>query len=176
MVPPLWSPMWPKLLMMRDRRLLERAVLLQGVRGVDSRKWRRRLRRAGAALTSDAEAFLSGRLAERLAGGAAASVPAWAWTNLLAHGTRADLRAAASRVPAGPVHGEERWRQARAYLAAEVLGQAGAYGSLARLQRDVLVPLELELATRAEVVAWWPAQWVAAVQRALHQPHQAGLQ
>lgn len=176
----MWLPVgghnWPKSSRTRHRDLLDRAVIFEAVPGVDRYRWRRRLQRDGVALCRDAEAFLTGRLAERLAGGAASSVPAWAWTNLLAHGTEADLGGAAARVQGGRVHGERRWRQARSYLAAEVLEEARSYGSLARLQSDVLVPLELDLATRGDVVAWWPAQWVGVVERALHQAQRARCQ
>lgn len=175
---PVWGPNWATSLG-KGRPTRERVQVVRGAGRVDSRRWRRRLRRqlrrAGEALSTDAESFLSGRLAERLAG-RTGSVPAWTWTNLLAHGTEADLRAEAKRATAGPAQGERRWRQARAYLAVEVLKEAGARGSLTCLQKEVLVPLELDLAARAEVIACWPAQWVAAVERALRQRHRAGCQ
>ena len=41
-------------------------------------------------VVGDCEAFLAGRLVERIEQ-AGARVPVWAWTNLLAHGTERDL-------------------------------------------------------------------------------------
>jgi hypothetical protein len=59
------------------------------------------------------------------------------------------------------------WRQARSYLAGEVLDAADETGSLCALQSEVLVPLELDL-------VWWipsrhavSGQWAARVLAAL---------
>ncbi|MDA8301258.1 MAG: hypothetical protein M0005_06865 [Actinomycetota bacterium] len=165
---PNWLSVWAD-----ENRFFERVLLTPAGR-LGGLRWRRRLRRAGQELSADCEAFLSGRLAERFGSGVT-SVPAWTWTNLLAHGSEEDLQAELRR-SAAPGLGERRWRRARTYLAGEVLREARSSGSLARLQREVLVPLELDLARSSEVVAWWPAQWVAAVERALHQPHRAKQQ
>ena len=167
---PSWLSMWAD-----EKHSFEHVLLTPGGR-VGGLRWRRSLRRAGRELSADCEAFLSGRLAERFSAGVT-SVPAWTWTNLLAHGREEELRAelSGSAAPA-PDLGERRWRRARAYLAGEVLRESRSSGSLARLQREVLVPLELDFARSSEVVAWWPAQWVAAVERALHQPHRARQQ
>jgi hypothetical protein len=64
---------------------------------------------------------------------------------------------------------DDRWLRARAYLASVVLESAAAYGSLSRLQRDVLVPLELELARTAEATNGGLGQWVAQVENALQE-------
>jgi hypothetical protein len=48
-----------------------------------------------------------------------------------------------------------------------VLALAEKYGPLAEVQHSVLVPLELELASRSEVDWWSPGQWVFAVRKAL---------
>jgi len=48
-----------------------------------------------------------------------------------------------------------------------VLDLAERHGPLDRLQAELLIPLELELATRAEVDAWSPGPWVTAVTDAL---------
>lgn len=163
---PNWLSMWAG-----ERRSFGQ-VLLVAPGGTGGRRWRRRLRRAEQELSADCEAFLSGRLAERFGAGVT-SVPAWSWTNLLAHGTEEDLRAEHECLSApAPDLGERRWRRARAYLAGKVLEEARSSGSLARLQREVLVPLELDLARSSEAVAWWPAQWVAAIEKAL-QGHRA---
>lgn len=126
-------------------------------------KWGRRQRRMGAELVADAEAFLSGRLVER-AKVLGEEVPVWAWTNLLAHGGEKDLRAVSGELLSPWDWAIMPWREARSYLAAEVLRSAQHYGSLAELQELVLVPLELELARRNDVARWKPARWARVVE------------
>lgn len=123
-------------------------------------------RRLQAELVDDCEAFLLADLAERLER-RHDRVPVWVWTNLLAHGSEPVLRREQS-TPSGQFISDERWRHARAYLAGELLDQARRYGSLASLQQAVLIPLELELASRPEVARWSPGQWVAIVEGALN--------
>ena len=102
---------------------------------------RRPGRWASSGLADECSAVLEGRYADALAG-AGMPVPVWAWVNLLAHGTEDELREAA-----GTLGTSEHWVQARAFLAGEVIDAAGVPGaSLRSLQREVLVPLELELA------------------------------
>lgn len=121
-------------------------------------------RRRARALAADCEAFLTGHLADRLEQ-AGRRVPPWAWMNLVAHGSGDDLHAErAAHLPPDLPAG--RWHEVRCLLAAEVLGMTGG-GSLAELQREVLVPLELELASRAEVGSWRPNQLALAVEHAL---------
>jgi hypothetical protein len=55
-----------------------------------------------------------------------------------------------------------------------VLFCAEAHGSLAEVQRVVLVPLELKLAASAEAAEWKPGQWAMTVEAALTQQHQVG--
>jgi hypothetical protein len=93
-------------------------------------------------------------------------VPVWAWTNVLAHGSEEDLRAESAAVCRGGTYGW-RWRQARSYLAGEVLHCAQLHGSLAEVQRTVLAPLELKLASMPEVTCWTPARWAMTVETAL---------
>jgi hypothetical protein len=115
-------------------------------------------------LVEECEAFLEGRLVERLVD-IGAPVPAWAWTNLLAHGTPEQLADP-------PIHGRRpgcalwAWSQGRALLAAEVLDRAAASGTLRTLQREVLVPLELELMSDASIAigAVRPNRWVSLLQ------------
>ncbi|MEM9608353.1 MAG: hypothetical protein AAGA99_13085 [Actinomycetota bacterium] len=105
--------------------------------------WRRSRRRdAEAALVAELEAFLAGRYAE-LNLAQTGRTPTWVWVNLLAHGTGSQLgRVRARRSPADHLR---VWRHARSYLAAELLGlvDLGEF-ELRQLQRDVLVPLELQ--------------------------------
>jgi hypothetical protein len=111
------------------------------------------------------EALLAGRYVEYLET-TGQLVPAWAWTNLLAHGTveQFEREISAARDLAPESGG---WRRARAYLAGELLAAAGRLGSLQELQAEVLVPLELELA--ADLVPNWlgPGRWAMRVLEAL---------
>jgi hypothetical protein len=74
---------------------------------------------------------------------------------------RADAHPWALRPGLGPVGAR------RAYVAGEVLDLAERHGSLRRLQSAVLIPLELELATRADINTWRPGPWVATLTTAL---------
>jgi hypothetical protein len=128
--------------------------------------WRRR-DRGEAHLVAECEAFLNGVMAETL-GELNGRVPAWTWMNLLAHATAADLEAA--RVSPSPTLGglAGDWRRARSFLAGEVLDLvATGQTTLAALQRDVLVPLELDLVSRHATARWRPGDLVTAVLAAL---------
>lgn len=131
--------------------------------------WRREQRSLGAELVADCEAFLLGHFADRLEAQSVA-VPVWAWTNLLAHGTEHELRAEMFATGAA-VHRSNEWHAARAYLTGEVLDAAERLGTLGALQSAALVPLELTLASRADVGSWNCRQWVDAVRAALAHPH-----
>ena len=98
--------------------------------------WWYRRRRSERELVSECEAFLAGDYAERLRR-RSQPVPAWAWTNLLAHGTEEELRAEQARPPDSH---HRRWRAARAYLSAEVLTAVERGRSLHELQFEVLQP------------------------------------
>ena len=126
--------------------------------------WHRDRNACSAELIGDCEAFLAGHVAERIEG-RAASVPAWAWTNLLAHGSEHDLRSERAVVRPRQVTSDDEWRAARSYLAVEVLNLAAEFGSLADLQRRVLVPLEQRLASRPEVAGWRPRSGPKASKR-----------
>ncbi len=134
--------------------------------------WHRDRNPRSAELIGDCEAFLVGHLAEQFEG-RAASVPAWAWMNLLAHGSEHDLRSERAVVRARQLTSGDEWCAARSYLAVEVLNLAAEFGPLADLQRSVLVPLEQRLASRPEVAGWRPRQWVGSVEAALDKHRQA---
>jgi hypothetical protein len=133
---------------------------------------RRAERKQSSTLIDDCEAFLAGRLAERMFR-ATGLVPDWAWTNLLAHGTYEDLRKERDK----PSHiGRaalseswqrfnylERWRRARSYLAAEVLEMVGSQRQLDQLQQRSLLPLEEALGVRQGVGLFDPRDWVNLV-------------
>jgi hypothetical protein len=61
--------------------------------------------------------------------------------------------------------GDAEWREARFYLAASLLHKVKDEEALQTLQRLVLVPLELELASDA--LGWNPRTWVTAVDAAM---------
>ena len=111
----------------------------------------------GAALAGECEAFLAGAYADHLVDQVQV-VPAWAWLNLLAHGTEDQVREAAT------TFGARGWPGARRCLAGELIDIVDSgLAPLDLLQRACLVPLELELAARPSAMRWSPAQLVAAV-------------
>lgn len=166
----MWPSLWPLWLNWREGR--GRSASLGGTASRPRvRSWRilrRRARRRGQQLVADCAAFLQGDLAERLER-EAGHVPVWVWTNRLAHASKAQLEAeSGSPRPTGSATAD-RWRRVRAFLAGEVLEAAASYGSLASLQRDVLVPLELELSCTAETGSYGLGEWVAIVEAALRE-------
>jgi len=106
----------------------------------------------GIILIRECEDFLSGNLARDLisAGG---TVPDWAWLNLLAHASEAELRIfAQEEYSEGLLSIYDAWRYAEYGTACAVLAASEACGcSVEEIQRCVLIPLELELATVNEI-------------------------
>ncbi|MHB1928970.1 MAG: hypothetical protein ACYDEN_09155 [Acidimicrobiales bacterium] len=102
-------------------------------------RWRRQRkdRRSERQLSMEAAAYLTGDLAAL-----GRRAPAWVLMSRIAH---ADLprivAAAAGRRSADPVG----WQAGVAYLAKEMLVLAPDAEALVRLQRDALIPLELDL-------------------------------
>ena len=128
-------------------------------------KWRRRTDPVGEALAEDGEAlaeecvaFLAGGYVESCEGGQN-PVPVWAWMNVLAHGTEAELRAAALDRP----H-DDPGHQARAFVAGELIDliDAGCL-DLETFQREVLVPLELDVMACPASSLWRPAELVSGL-------------
>lgn len=111
-------------------------------------------------LVEECAAFLSGHLAE--VAPASGSRSPWVFTNLLAHGSEDELRAERSRAP------QTLWEAARVRLAAGVLEVARTCGPLIDLQRELLVPLELDLASDPETARWEPQRLVVRVSDALN--------
>jgi hypothetical protein len=133
--------------------------------------WRRRARLPADELVAECAAFLRGRYAPYLAG-RGRPVPVWAWTSVLAHASEADLHELI-RAPRGFAPSAGRWSVACAYVAGDVLDLADEHGSLAALQAAVLIPLELELATRRDIDHWGPRPWVDAITALLGDHRQA---
>lgn len=127
--------------------------------------WRRNARSAADELAAECEAFLAGRYLEYLKC-RGHPIPAWAWTNPLAHAPEEQLRnMIATRGDAmSPAGG---WFHACCYLAGELLDLAERRGSLAELQTTALVPLELELISHRALACSRPGTWVATVMAAL---------
>jgi hypothetical protein len=112
----------------------------------------------------ECEAFLDGTLAEYW-DDKGMDVPAWAWTNLLAHGTPRQIGECVLR-PYRPRRASRSWHIARAYLAYEVLDLTDLAFTLADMQSAVLIPLELELSAYPDV-RLTPRQWVDLVEDTL---------
>jgi hypothetical protein len=93
------------------------------------------------------EAYVTGRFAAYL-DDRGRPVPEWAWANVLAHGSLAQLRglAAERRVHHYLSPAARSWERALAFLADQVLlaGEAHADGAFG-VQRDILWPLETVL-------------------------------
>ena len=93
------------------------------------------------AVVAEAERLLGGRTIEQYIA-RRQKVPAWTLIALLGHGTRLDLmklaHPAASPNPAG-------WSGTVARLAGQLLMLSWVDESLTRLQRQALIPMELEL-------------------------------
>jgi hypothetical protein len=126
---------------------------------------RRDARSAADELAAECEAFLAGRYPAYLVH-RGRPVPAWAWTNPLAHAPEEQLRSMIStRGDAmGPAGG---WPHALCYVAGELLDLAERCGPLTELQANSLVPLELELISRRDATCWRPGTWVATVMAVL---------
>jgi len=127
--------------------------------------WRARRRpKEVVVLLNDCEAVLSGRFVEHLEL-EGRSVPAWAWLNMLTHGSTEHLRA--QRPSAAVCERWLDWRQARAFLAHEIVETAQHHSvSVGAIQREVLLPLELSLTSSNDAPAT-PAQLVGLVHEAL---------
>lgn len=128
--------------------------------------WFRDVDPDGRELVRECEAFLTGRYVEHVLD-RGDHVPTWAWTNLLAHAEADQLRCPAKSFSVNWVELLEPWLQARAYLAGEILDAANREGSLSRVQRRMLVPLELRLAADPATRMLTSSHWVAMVLKAL---------
>ena len=138
--------------------------------GVRERLMRKRDQQSGSSiLATECGAFLDGTLAEYW-DERGVVVPVWVWTNLLAHGSE-ELIAESVAGPSRPRRAARSWRIARSYLAYQMLDVTDARCPLSDLQRNVLVPLELDMAARPEVSRWGPARWVETVSRAIRNQH-----
>ena len=113
----------------------------------------------------ECEAFLQGALAE-FWDERGITVPVWAWTNLLAHGSESMIAESGARPPKRR-RITHSWRLARSHLAYQVLDLTNTRGTLVDMQSAILIPLELQMADRPEVNRWTPRQWVDTVDHAI---------
>ena len=124
--------------------------------------WRHRADPGAERLIEECESFLAGEWGSRCEA-RRESVPVWAWMNVLAHGTEAELRAATQDRPR-----DDEGRQALAFVANELveLIDTGIV-ELDAFQRDVLVPLELDVIACPATAQWRPGQLVSGLLGAL---------
>jgi hypothetical protein len=113
-------------------------------------------------LIEECESFLAGVFVERCEA-RGEPVPVWAWMNVLAHGTDAELRAAAENRS-----GSDEGHQALAFVAGELVDLIDdGVLDLETFQRGVLVPLELDVIACPATSGWSASQLVSALLRAL---------
>ena len=127
---------------------------------------RRRLDGGEDEVAAECAAFLTGTLVEGLEA-AGRAVPVWAWTNLLAHGATELIDESYTRSYRHRLLARS-WSNVRAQLADLILEMTSGRCTLGELQESVLIPLELDLASRPEVSFWNHHQWADAVTDALH--------
>lgn len=125
---------------------------------------RREKDRSEGEVVAAASAFLNGTAAQHLRSGRGA-VPAWAWLNLLAHGSALQV----TNTACGLSHdlprstGARRWRHAIRFLANQMLeASGGRLEVLERIQRNALQPLEERMLRRDSGAPGTPEQMVAA--------------
>jgi hypothetical protein len=98
-------------------------------------------------------------------------VPSWVWLNSVAHGTEADLSALVRGEHPwdGSTSGNTGWYRMVSFLAADLVALARTTDqTVSALQREVLVPLELELANEDNRRRLGAAQLVSVALAALH--------
>lgn len=107
-----------------------------------------RLSPLGAELAAETEAFFSGGYIKKLQS-AGDPLPGWAWLNCVAHGELGDVQSLQTVAVAENDRqdgGEVSWESAQRLLASELLDLTDNDPVLlSRLQRRVLVPLELQM-------------------------------
>lgn len=130
-----------------------------------------RAKEHGRSVGAECEAFLAGAWVDYLEAHGE-PVPSWSWLNRVVHAGESELRALAGALGRFRRHTDE-WRQASAFLAAELLDLAETTSrDVSGLQREVLVPLELSLFADSHSRRLTPGQLVARALVAL--PERSG--
>lgn len=134
----------------------------------ESRDWQ------DSGVADEIEAFLSGRLVDRIAASGHA-VPAWAVLNRLAHADRSELIRLVEGVGhdrlAHPSATQSPWLAAERFVAGHLLARAKTPEDLARIQSAALVPVELSLIERSKIVRLTAEQVLEAGAEALDTFH-----
>lgn len=101
-------------------------------------------------VVAECEAFVSGSYLDLLQrSGLPIEIPSWAWVNVLAHGSPADLEKLTDGASRSLHRSTFGWQDCRCAIAAEAIEAArGSETRLRLLQRDVLFPLEQRLRTQ----------------------------
>lgn len=95
-------------------------------------------------------------------------IPGWAWVNQLAHATPVRLR---QLVTIGHYGHPSSWDCALGASAAELVTAGGSPAGILRLQREALVPLELDLLGGRAAAPAKPSQLTVMVRRIIQQRH-----
>lgn len=121
----------------------------------------------GSGLGEEVDAFLQGTYAERLrARGEIGQTVPWTWLNAVAHAPLARVTELAADAPTEPSREGHGWAEARSTIAKYVLQCCETDETeLRRLQRDVLVPMEIRLGKDLAMSPW---QLTGQVLVALH--------
>lgn len=125
------------------------------------------------ALSSEAEAFLEGRLVEHLLA-CGRPVPAWSVLNKLAHASPqelADLITTHGHSAWQPEGARPTWLTAQMSLAARLVANGAAPDKVTQVQHQRLIPLELWLIERAKIQPMTPRQVISAASDALDHDH-----
>jgi hypothetical protein len=121
-----------------------------------SRNNRRHIAAIAADVVAEATATVEGRLRPRR--GSDGAVPPSVWVNELAHASCEDLEALAGLQPPYVA-----WEGAISYVASEICARARTVDGLMQLQRNALIPLELDLLSRNVAMPVDPLGLVAMV-------------
>jgi hypothetical protein len=116
-----------------------------------------------SAILKGCEEFLTGQLLEEFSG-RREYAPDWVWVNVLAHASEADLVSCAARGDMAKAIDRCSWEWTTSIVAKMLLNHSvQTTSSVARLQREVVIPIELGLRDRSIA----PSTFVRFVQNGL---------
>jgi len=129
------------------------------------------LEAAATKLAAEAEAWTNGELAETRLSGQAHGLAPWLILNRVAHADLNVLRRVSREESVGTKRRRHRpWATAERSLVHQVLAAAASPDDLVRLQRRVLLPLEMQLVERSKTTNVTLGEVVTATTAALGQP------